>query len=72
MKPKRTQSAIETAYCSECWEIRPCKQTGRHKHDGKIYPIMVCQWCRATKTRRHNKKLNEQHNNLVEADKNEK
>lgn len=59
---KQTPPASELTYCDGCGINAPCKQTGEYQWDGKTYPIMTCQWCRAVETKR-NRKLNEQHNN---------
>ncbi len=42
-------------YCYNCAKKRPCKPVGINKYEGKEYSIYLCQWCRASQTKRNKK-----------------
>ncbi len=48
---RRVIKAVE-AYCYGCSKKRPCKITGTYGYEGETHKIYVCQWCRATTTKR--------------------
>lgn len=45
-------------YCCQCSKKRPGKKTGEYTFRGKVYPIIICQWCRAANTRQRKRGIN--------------
>ena len=44
------------SYCFGCSKKRKVKKVGEYEYEGAVYPIVLCQWCRAVDTRAHNQK----------------